>query len=64
MTLDSNILECHVTSISHNIWKEPKVLSRIQTGAEKQIFAVLYSIKDGSVQPVFNLELTLIFPYS
>ena len=60
MTLESNILECHVTSISYNVSnkkipKKGEVRNRT-TQEDKRIFAVWFSKKIGSVKFVFNLK--------
>ena len=52
MTLESIILECHVTYISYNTYKETKRLkSEIELGADKRFLPVWFSKESG-----FNLE--------
>ena len=56
MTLESNILECQLTSFSHNI-KKQLVEDRNRTSrTEKRIFAACFSKKVMSIQSVFYLK--------
>ena len=65
MTLESNVLESHITSISYKVYKKKGESRNRKAREDKQILAVCFSKKVGWVKSVFNLKKkTLIFRYS
>ena len=56
MTLESNILECHVTSISYLKKKQSVEDRNRMSRVNERIFAMWFSKKVRSVQSVFDLK--------